>query len=169
MDAQVATTLLIQVAVSYANMTEQRDRGGDNHGQVVEYFLKGCSLGPGYPWCAAFVAHCGRYAFADPATLQTKWPLPRTASCVELGKFAKAKNVLTASPQRGDLFLVYYPAKSRFAHTGIVIQVNGDGSCLTIEGNTSGGGSREGWGVFVRTRHFTPRDRFVRWTALLSS
>ncbi len=155
---------VLAVGYSYVNMTEM---GKDNHGQVVEYFLKGVGLGPGFPWCAAFVSHVGYYALIDPLTKLSHWPLARTASCLALGTDAAKQGVLVGTPQAGDVFLIYYPAKKRFAHTGLIIGVNPDGSCATIEGNTSGGGSREGWGVFARQRVFADRDRFIRWATLL--
>ena len=66
-------------------------------------------------------------------------------------------------PQPGDVFLLYYPALKRYAHTGFVLEVRDNGACVTIEGNTNDGGSRDGWGVFTRTRRFGIDDRFIRW------
>jgi hypothetical protein len=121
--------------------------------------LQVTGLGPGYPWCAAFVAHVGKSA------LGAKWPLPLTAGCAVLGDFAKSRGLLVETPEVGDVFLVYFPSLKRYAHTGFVLGLNGS----TIEGNTSGGGSREGWGVFARSRAWKPQDRFIRWTRLLEA
>jgi len=130
---------------------------GSNAGQAVEAFLKLTGLGKGYPWCAAFIAYAGY------AAMGKDWPLPLTASCAQLGEFAKGKGVLVDAPAVGDVFLLYYPKLKRFAHTGFVTALPGS----TLEGNTSGGGSRDGWGVFERSREWKLGDRFIRWRGLL--
>jgi hypothetical protein len=140
-----------------------------NHGEAVVHFLKGVGLDGGYAWCAAFVHHVGD------AALGSQWPLPATASCSQLGEFAKVKGILMDAPQAGDVFLLWEAVKEngtivhRFAHTGFVVSVNPDGSINTIEGNTNDDGSRDGWGVFKRTRHVKPDDKFVRWVNLVQS
>lgn len=141
---------------------------GSNAGQVVEAFLKLVGLNRGQPWCAAFIAWVGYRAFYDPQTQKSQWPLPLTGGCAVLGEAAQRHGILETTPQRGDVFLLYYPSKKRFAHTGIVLEVLEDGSCLTLEGNTNGGGSREGWGCLYKMRKFGPQDRFVRWATLLN-
>lgn len=124
-----------------------------NAGQAVEAFLRTTGLPKGHPWCAAFVTHVGLAALGE------KWPLPRTASCAQLGEFAKKRAILREKPEVGDVFLLWYPSLNRFAHTGFVTGAAGE----TIEGNTSGGGLRDGWGVFERKRAWGPKDRFIRW------
>jgi len=93
------------------------------------------------------------------------WPCPRTASVVVLAAWAATKPaVLQETPAVGDLFILRSEELKRFAHVGIVTKVNGD-SFETIEGNTNGGGSREGFGVFARVRRVTGAIRFIRWEA----
>jgi hypothetical protein len=129
---------------------------GSNAGQGVEAFLKLTGLGPGHPWCAAFVAWVGH-------TLHGKaWPLPLTAACAALGEAARQKKLLMLKPQAGDIFLLYYPKLKRFAHTGFILGRGTGGTWKTVEGNTGADGSREGWGVFERERTFGPNDRFIR-------
>jgi hypothetical protein len=133
---------------------------GSNAGQAVEAFLKLTGLGKGHPWCAAGVAYAGN------AALGSRWPLPLTASCVALGQFAQKKKVLVTEPAVGDVFLLWLTVNGvqRFAHTGFVTALPGS----TSEGNTSGGGSREGWGWFERERKWKPEDRFIRWSQLVA-
>ena len=38
------------------------EQGGENRGRMVEHFLRGVSLPPGQPWCAACVHHVGHSA-----------------------------------------------------------------------------------------------------------
>lgn len=66
-------------------------------------------------------------------------------------------------PKVGDIGLLYFPKMGRFAHTFFVTDPpDATGRWGTIEGNTSGGGSREGWGVFRQRRLFKSQDRFIR-------
>lgn len=81
-------------------------------------------------WCAAFVSWVFMQAFGK--TTATKllkhWPY---VYCPTLGSlFTKYAN-----PEVGDIVIFY--RNGTFAHTGIVISVNGD-KFTTIEGNTSG-------------------------------
>lgn len=77
----------------------------------------------------------------------------------------------------GDVFLIWSDLKARYAHTGIIERVRGNGAsesglvwcdCDTIEGNTNGDGGPEGWGVLRRRRRFYPatKDTFIRWADL---
>ena len=130
-----------------------------NTGPKVEEYLKSVGLAKGNPWCAAAVAWCGVKA------LGAHWPLPLTGSCQQLYEKAKAKNLVRSSPEIGDVFLLWFPKLNRFAHTGFIEKAGPKlYEWTTIEGNTSGAGSREGWGCFRRTRSFNPEDRFVRWS-----
>jgi hypothetical protein len=135
----------------------REDPKGSNAGQGVEAFLKLTGLGPGHPWCAAFVAYVGHTLHGE------QWPLPLTAACAVLGEAAKTKNIRYTQPEAGDIFLLYYPSLKRFAHTGFVLGPGKKkGTWATIEGNTGVDGSREGWGVFERERTFGANDRFIR-------
>lgn len=126
-----------------------------NRGQAVEAFLAASGGNPGEPWCAALVSYCGMF--------MPGWPLPLVRGCATLGEAAAKKNLLKTSPARAAVFLLHYPALNRFAHTGICLLEKGGGVWHTIEGNTNGGGSRDGWGVFERERTFGPADRFIHW------
>lgn len=132
-----------------------------NAGPFVEACQAVTGNRKGDAWCASFVARVGVKA------LGTLWPVRKTGGCKELGAWATASGVLREMPEPGDIFLVWYAEKGRFAHTGFVLSVVQGRSCRTIEGNTSGGGSREGWLVAERLRVFTPEDRFIRWADLV--
>lgn len=149
--------LLLKVAAATEGATENPTNS--NAGPYVERVLERTGLGKGLPWCAAWVADVGVIALGD------RWPLPKTASCAMLGEAAAKAGILHDKPEVGDVFLLYYSSLGRFAHTGIVTAVNADGTIGTLEGNTNDGGSRDGWGVFRRTRRVGSRDRFIRWEA----
>jgi hypothetical protein len=135
-----------------------------NAGPYVERVLKRVGLKKGDPWCAAEVADTGYLAFGE------HWPLPLTGGCQVLYEFAAGHGLIAKTPSRGDVFLIWHAELRRFAHTGLIVSVpTTGGPCTTHEGNTSGGGSREGWLKAERQRHFAPEDRFIQWTSLLPS
>jgi hypothetical protein len=159
---------LIAAALALDNITEQ---GAQNHGQTVEWLLHEVGLPPGDPWCAAYVSHVGYWSQYNPITHQSHWPLPRTGACAVLGDFAATHAMLQATPQRGDIFLLYVPTLGRFAHTGIILDVCETPTtylCTTIEGNTTDDGSRDGWKSCIKQRPFpkASQHRFIRWEPL---
>ena len=130
---------------------------GSNAGPRVEEYLATVHLPKGNPWCAGFVAWCGVQVMGS------AWPVPRVGGCATLGDWAKKVGWRMLNPKLGDVFLLHFPKLGRFAHTGFITDVpDASGKWGTIEGNTSGGGSREGWGVFRQRRAFGANDRFIR-------
>ncbi len=165
----LSPSLVIAAATSFVGLGEE----GDNRSQMVELFLREVRQPPGQPWCAAFVHHVGYWAHYDHKAARSRWPLPATASCWVLSDFARRNKMLQDEPQPGDVFLLYFPALKRYAHTGIVVSVEqalGSGDertyvCTTIEGNTNHEGAREGRLTLQKTRRFSLQngDRFIRW------
>jgi hypothetical protein len=161
---------LVAAANAFVGLGED---GDDNRGQMVELFLREVRQPPGQPWCAAFVHHVGYWSHYDHASLHSTWPLPATASCFELGEFARERGILLEQPAVGDVFLLRSKELRRFAHTGIVVelvQTYGTGNiasyvCTTVEGNTNADGSRNGNTTLRKTRRFSIAngDRFIRW------
>lgn len=133
-----------------------------NRGVEVDYFNREAGLDPAgaYPWCAAFVGQMGRQALGH------LWPAPRTAGCQVLHDWAEKAAVLETEPQPGDCFLLWEEPLKRFGHTGFIVALGPP--IVTIEGNTNPGGSRDGYGVFRRTRAFSSQDRYIRWVRLLT-
>jgi hypothetical protein len=102
----------------------------------------------GQAWCATFVV-----AMAHRAGIK----LPsESAFTPTMADGFKKVNQWSTTPQAGDVVFFDFPndSKHRIQHVGIVEKVNGDGSIVTIEGNTSSGaGSQDnGGGVFRKTR-----------------
>lgn len=101
------------------------------------------------PWCAMFVS----WVFYHEGL-----PLPATISkgfarTLFGAEWFRRHGRWTTAPARGHV--VFYDLSTKVEsidHVGIVEQVNGDGSIRTIEGNTSGGGSRQGNGVYAKNR-----------------
>jgi hypothetical protein len=118
------------------------------------------------PWCAAFAWCMGNDVFKG------RWPVVRSGGCQDIYRWAQRLRLLTVTPAPGDLGLLYHAELRRYAHVFYVkagphASTAGGATIETIEGNTNTDGSREGWGVFVRTRFVTPRLAFVRWAPLL--
>ena len=85
----------------------------------------------GQPWCAIFVTWCFEKAFGKENARKLLKHYPYTY-CPTM----KSLFTLNANPKVGDIVIFYYGGQ--FAHTGIVIKVNGD-YFETIEGNTNNG------------------------------
>lgn len=115
----------------------------------------------GAPWCVAYINAVGRQA------LGYAWPLPRVMSAAQaVADWGAGKGIKHELPKVGDIFAKYYPTAGRYGHVGFVTGVEGN-RIRTIEGNTNEGGSREGYGVFERTRQVTDQYCFIRWIDLL--
>lgn len=121
-----------------------RETTGKNDGPWVEAIQRTTGNKKGDPWCASFVNWVLDIAYRDMN------PLPATASCDVLLEFARKNQLLTNTPQPGDVFLVMR-TKHDAIHTGIVTEVKAD-TVKTIEGNTNREGAREGNGVWARER-----------------
>lgn len=115
----------------------------------------------GSAWCAVFVSWCMVQAFG----METAKKLLKHESdfpyvyCPTLGsRFTKYSD-----PQKGDVVIFY--RNGEFAHTGIVIKVEGD-KFWTIEGNTSGGSTiiANGGGVCKKSYYNSklPGTKFCR-------
>ncbi len=153
-----------QVALRYLGITESPR--GSNRGPHIDDFLRFVGLQPGNPWCTAFVCYCVHKA-AEELGIQTDFP--KTAWTPTLLAFAKQKNILITQaeiamgvrPQRGWVFMLYYPNLKRVAHSGIVLRTLPAGLVLTIEGNTNNDGSREGYKVARRIRRLKSIYAFI--------
>jgi hypothetical protein len=133
---------------------------GSNRGEAVEHLQGVVHLQPGQPWCAGYVGKVG--------SALEGWPLPLVGGCVSLYDAAQKKGLVREEPAPGAVFLLWLPVRERgrvihrFAHTGFCV-APGKGRWATYEGNTNGGGEREGWGAFEKSRQWGPKDRFIWW------
>ncbi len=131
---------------------------GSNRGPKVDVYVTTTGLDPAgqFPWCMCFVYFCFD---AASTSLGTANPCFKTAGVLDewngAARVASARRILPAEAQGqpslvvpGTLFLLRTSAST--GHTGIIESVRGN-QLTTIEGNTNGGGSREGIGVFRRT------------------
>lgn len=151
-DALLAKAL--EIAASQVGVRETP--GAPNTGKEVNAYLKSVSLPPGNPWCVAFTYWCFDQAAK---ALGVANPHAKTGGVLmhwELARRAGTRRILaeqaSADPSLlmpGQLFIMDHGGGK--GHTGMIESVQG-GMLVTIEGNTNGGGSREGDGVYRRTQ-----------------
>lgn len=137
---------------------------GSNSGTFVERYLAAVGLGPGNPWCMAFIVlRLVKAAHSLALTIPNE--MPRTGSTVVFSNFGKKKTwwikradleLGRAKIQEGDIVFYFFAAKGRIAHTGIVVDANSNNDFTTVEGNTSSGMrdvvDRDGQGVYMKKR-----------------
>lgn len=161
------TNALVNYAFNEIGVREETKNSGV---RIAEY-QSATTLGPGpHPWCAAFTAWCLRQTLSDKAVVDSlvKNKILSSVSAVESWRCKSArvfdwepwakKNKLLVIPnaaslaKRGD-FVVY-----DFSHMGIVAldQLTTERVITAIEGNTNIRGSRNGDGVYAKTRRVDP-------------
>lgn len=141
--------------------------GFTNSGPKVDKYLAAVGLGPGNPWCAAFV-----FYMCDNAGVPKEiWKsLDNRAYCPSIESWARSLGILGQAPKRGDFALLQmHDSKGQYSgHIGIVESVDGN-DIHTIEGNTSpqgsGGSDANGGGVYSRIRAASS-CKYVRWDSL---
>jgi hypothetical protein len=120
----------------------------------------------GWPWCAAFVCWVIREALASSGTKQTKtFKRPRTAGAWDFENWSIEQDPTTwlrRSPCKdilpGDIVVF------TFSHIGIAVSApDKNGNVTTVEGNTDSAGSREGGGVYLKTRHLAKIRSRIRF------
>ncbi len=134
-----------------------REEGGANCGPQVEKYLSAVNRPPGDSWCVAFALWC---ILEGAKRSNHKSPLPITAGVYYLWTHVPdAMRIPGAAPLEEDLrrvkpgMIFCIDHGSGKGHAGLVVNATVEG-LATIEGNTSIAGSRDGDGVYARTRRF---------------
>ena len=157
---KVSNRLIAKVLeVASGEIGVMEDPPASNRGKRVEEYQRTVGIDPGEPWCVAFIYFCFGEAAKD---LGRENPM-RTAGCRTGGVLdlwnraqrAKDVDVIVSEaalddPSKvkpGTIFTI--SSGGGHGHVGLVSNVIGN-RLETIEGNTNGGGSREGIGVFRR-------------------
>lgn len=119
---------------------------GKNDGVMVERYLRSVGLSKGNPWCAAYVSWVLQQdCIPNPKSGWSPSWFPDSRTIYVRGTEKKG------TPQKGDVFGIYFSSKKRVAHVGLILDWSGD-YVVTIEGNTNEAGSREGDGVYKKRR-----------------
>jgi hypothetical protein len=147
-----------------------------NQGKGIAKYWKDTTYPDGYknrePYCAAFV--CWVVAEAERRGHDVG-PKPKSAAVRNIVSWAKKLTSGTVvfppasakySPQAGDLIFWSFNGNAP-NHIGIVAGSAGPGKLTTVEANTNFAGSREGDGVYERTRTIGGAAGFIRlaWRA----
>lgn len=144
---------MVRIAQTQVGVVEKPSKS--NSGPEVEglYQRSTWLKGTGFAWCAAFICYLFKSA-ASKKGIQYSFKLPQTAGAYDFKNWAQAnsKYVEIINPPfdkilPGDIIIF------NFSHIGISIGLSGGGKVDTIEGNTDTAGSREGGGVFKKSRN----------------
>ena len=151
----------LDTALAYVGTVEH---GGSNRGVRVERFLRSVGLGPGQPWCAAFVSYALTAA-------RVHAPLDGQGRVIRSGlaaRFITARSIRASEALRGvravpdGSVVIWRRGSGPFGHAGFAVRWRGARG-ETVEGNTSSGqnGSQaNGDGVWRRTRTIQPGSYF---------
>jgi hypothetical protein len=141
---------------------------GTNCGPRVNDYKAATNLPPkeSWPWCAAFVDFCVMRAMEATGVIETAtFKRPTTAGAWDLINWSLRQDDSTQTKKfpgddikAGDI-LVY-----TFSHCGIAAEDAHGGMVVTHEGNTDKEGSREGGGVFRKTRSTSRVKARIRFT-----
>lgn len=151
--------LLVEIAANQLLLNIRET--SKNQGAEIAKFWTATTYPDGYanrePYCAAFICWLVKQAVGE---RKVPFSLPRSPVAYDFEKWAKAnagKGVsVVTTPKAGDIFTL-----STASHVGLVVGVDGK-SIITIEANTDGSGSREGDGVYKRSRSISSIRQFIR-------
>ena len=138
------------------------ETGGNNKGPELQKFFDSDWYDPngdkpgddGYAWCAAFVCWCVQEAMRQTGVKETAtFKAPRTPGAWDFERWSLSQDesTWTRKPHKNDIKagdIVIFT----FSHIGIAVSDARGNYVTTIEGNTNGVGSREGDGVYEKTR-----------------
>lgn len=127
-----------------------------NSSPWIDRFLAAVGLNPGYAWCASFVYWSLRASGWDASLLPQR---RKAAAVVNWRRWAAENDLITLKPRRGDLML-WVNLDNVTGHIGFITKVDGR-EFETIEGNTNDAGSREGDGVYRKTRQMGGKIEFI--------
>ena len=148
-----------KLAAIYLSEVGVRELTGNNDGKRVEEYLAQTGHKAGAAWCAAFVSWCHNQAGIKAAN--SAWSPAWFPDNKTIYTHGFIKNT---TPCRADVFGQYFPQKRRIAHVGFIDDWDDDTSyCITVEGNTNDGGSREGDGVYRKRRLKNQIYKVSRW------
>ena len=142
----------LEIALSQVGICEV---GGANRGPEVDRYLASVRLGPGHPWCCAFVFWCVREAaIAEAGAAGGAYEplLPITGSCARMWRRVSTL-YRTDQPAVGAIYIhLEDPADpNSTGHCGIVTAFTSR-TLSGVEGNTNALGARAGDRVRVNLR-----------------
>lgn len=138
---------------------KESPRNSNRGKRVQEYQAASWLDGTGWAWCAAFICWLAREA-----GVSDSWR-PKTAVAWDFERWARKhpdkveliKPASKTEAKPGDI-LVF-----TFSHIGLAVAHESGDLVRTIEGNTDAGGSREGGGVWRKTRRKSQIRSIIRF------
>lgn len=125
-----------------------RELTGNNDGPRIEEYQRHVKAPLRSSWCVAMVSfHLSACGVENP---KSAWSPAYSADVKRVWTPRKELR----RPLPADVFTLYYPHLGRVGHGGFV-EVDDGRYIKTIEGNTSGGGSRDGDGMYARRRELS--------------
>lgn len=143
----------LRVAMTQEGVIE---RGGPNKGPEVEKYLKTVGLGPGHPWCAAFVCWCYQQAMQN-LKMRRAPPFRFSGRVLTMWKTAPTQ-WKSATPTVGAIYCHFTDINDpdSTGHCGIVTRIDNEfQDIFGIEGNTNSYGSRIGDRVRINRRDWS--------------
>lgn len=134
------------------NLTEQLDvrEVTSNSSPMIDTYLQSVGFNEPVPWCAAFVSWNLNQVGVDNPNSAWSPSFARDKNVIWYSKTGYKQGGIEA--KTGDVVTFYYTRLQRVGHVGFFIKESKSGYFITIEGNTNGGGSREGDGVYMKKR-----------------
>ena len=126
-----------------------------NTGPEIDMYLASVGLGPGYPWCGAFMS----WGYQE-----HNLSVPETGAWTP-SWFIDGRVIPNNQAQLGDVGGLYFSNLGRIAHIMVFDENWSDAGNLiiTVEGNTNDTGSREGDGVYRKRRSKNQIHRVANW------
>lgn len=156
---------LVKLAISQIGVTEENN---SNCGKIVNEFKAATWLpaDKAWPWCAGLICWLVREAMKATGVKETAtFKRPRTAGAWDFINWSREQDSTTSTRvnpgddiKPGDI-LVF-----KFSHIGLAVDTPSSGRVDTIEGNTNKDGSREGDGVYRKSRSLGEIRARIRFT-----
>lgn len=144
----------------------QQEATGNNDGPRINEYQASTGAGNGTKYCSSGVhwtfRQCG--TVIQPArefAMAQKWFLDPSKVIWRQSQYDPDRTEPVSKP--ADLGSLYYASLGRRGHVFIIKQENDDGTVRTIEFNTNAQGSRDGGGVWNRTREIEAIHDIARW------
>lgn len=154
--------VIVTVALSYEGKREIKNNAG-----FVDKKMEAAMLERGWQrgqaWCAYFAELVWSIAYEDFAAVRKTIDANFSGLAIQTFRNFKAHEEKLKRENRTPFFrtstapalgavAIWLHGKGPSGHAGIVVQVNRDGTFVTVEGNTNDDGSREGYEVARKTR-----------------
>lgn len=145
------------VALALKEVGVRESPRNSNRGKrVQEYQRATWHEGTGWPWCAAFICWLAKEAGMSEGrpTTPGAWDFENWARKTNKATLFKPGSKTKIRP--GDIVVF------TFSHIGLAVAHESDGAVKTVEGNTDASGSREGGGVYRKTRPLSQIRSVIR-------